>query len=98
MAKKRYQLSKAVEKDLLEIARFGDKQFGITQSNRYRDKLSARFVLIAHQPLLFPSVSHIREGYRRSVCGAHAIYYRLTAPDTVEIVRVLGMQNIESSF
>jgi hypothetical protein len=29
--------------DLIDIARAGDEQFGIDQSNRYRDMLNERF-------------------------------------------------------
>ena len=41
---------------------------------------------------LYPVVDHIRPGYRRSVCGAHLIYYRIDA-QSVEIVRILKHQD-----
>ncbi|WP_407943638.1 type II toxin-antitoxin system RelE/ParE family toxin, partial [Maribrevibacterium harenarium] len=36
-----------------------------------------------------PAVDYIRPGYRRSVCGVHAIFYRVQ-PDYVEIMRIIG--------
>jgi toxin ParE1/3/4 len=87
-----YRLSKAAEQDLIAIARFGDEQFGIAQSNRYRDQLELRFSLLAEQPLLYPAVDHIRKGYRRSVCGAHSIFYRIDGR-VVEIIRILKNQD-----
>lgn len=88
----RYRLSGEARSDLIEIARHGDERFGVTQSDRYRDRLTRHFELLAGQPLLFPAVAHIRIGYRRSVCGSHAVYYRVT-DDGVEIMRLIGRQD-----
>ncbi|NOX50018.1 MAG: type II toxin-antitoxin system RelE/ParE family toxin [Gammaproteobacteria bacterium] len=49
------------------IAHYGDENFGIAQSDYYRDQLKQRFSLLAEQPFLYPAVDHIQEGYRRSV-------------------------------
>ncbi len=89
-----YRLTEAAKEDLLKIAQYGDVQFGVAQSNKYRDQLKQRFSLLAKQPRLYPAVDFIRKGYRRSVCGVHSIYYRIEN-DTVVIVRVLSRQDIE---
>ena len=47
---------------------------------------------IAESPYLSQAVDHIREGYRRSVCGKHSIYYRITEQGA-ENMRVLGPQD-----
>ena len=86
------RLAPAAERDLINIALYGMEQFGIEQSEQYRDKLKQRFLELAEAPLMYPAVDDLREGYRRSVCGVHSIYYRIYA-DYVEIVRVLGRQN-----
>lgn len=89
---RRYKLSNEARAELVEIVRYGDEHFGVAQSDRYRDRLTEHFELLARQPLLFPAVDHIRRGYRRSVCGVHAVYYRVT--DTgVEIMRLIGRQD-----
>ncbi len=73
------------------------EQFGIEQSALYRDKLKQRFLELTEAPLMYPAVDDIREGYRRSVCGVHSIYYRIHA-DYVEIMRVLGRQSATSEI
>jgi toxin ParE1/3/4 len=88
----RYRLSKTAEEDLVGIALFGDEHFGIVQSNRYRDQLKRRFTALAEQPLQYPAVDHLREGYRRSVCGVHSIFFRIDGK-VVEIVRILKNQD-----
>ncbi len=87
----KYRLSQLAEEDLLGIADYGDEHFGIGQSDRYRDQLKQRFTALAEDPYLYQAVDHIREGYRRSVCGKHLIYYRIDEQG-VEIMRVLGRQ------
>ena len=87
-----YRLSEAAEEDLTQIAQYGDAHYGVARSDRYRDQLKQRFSVLAESPLLYPAVDHIREGYRRSVCGAHSIYYRIDR-DGIVIVRVLGRQD-----
>ena len=93
----KYRLSKSADADLMDIAKFGDEQFGVTKSNRYRDQLKQRFALLAEQPMLYPTVDHIRRGYRRSVCGVHSIYYRIDGR-TVEIIRILKKQDPEKQL
>ena len=86
-----YRLTEAAKEDLVTISQYGDEHFGEAQSNRYRDQLKHRFSVLTEQPFLYQEVDHIRAGYRRSVCGVHSIYYRITG-EGVEIVRVLGRQ------
>ena len=88
----RVELTPDAEQDLLNIAYFGMVQFGVAQSERYRDKLYQRFQELAETPLLYPAVDHIRQGYRRSVCGSHSVYYRIHT-DYVEIMRVIGQED-----
>ena len=87
-----FRITQAAKEDLIDIALYGDENFGVAQSDRYRDQLKQRFFILAEQPFLYPSVNHITRGYRRSVCGVHSIYYRIEK-NTVEIVRVLGRQD-----
>ena len=93
----KFRLTKSAREDLIAIAQYGDTHFSVAQSDRYRDQLKQRFSLLAEQPMLSPSVEHIHRGYRRSVCGAHSIYYKLEG-DIVHFVRVLGRQDIKKAF
>lgn len=92
-----YWLSKAAEQDLDRILDHGIDEFGVDQAVRYFDALEKRFDDIAENPLLYPPVDHIREGYRRSVCGVHSIYFRLHG-DSVEIVRLINRENTSDAF
>ena len=94
---RKYRLAKRAKDDLIAIAQYGDEQFGVAQSDRYRDQLKQRFSVLAEQPQLYPAVEHIRPGYHRSVCGAHSIYYRVEA-DGVEIIRILKHQDLSKAF
>ncbi len=92
-----YRLSKAAKEDLVGIAQYGDEHFGIAQSDHYRDQIKRRFLILAEQPMLYPAVDHICVGYRRSVCGAHSIYYRIE-DEGVEIIRIIGRQDLKRAF
>jgi len=92
-----YHLSEAAKEDLIRIAQYGNEYFGVTQSDHYRDQLKRRFLIIAERPLFFPAVDHIRVGYRRSVCGAHSIYYRIEG-DSIEIIRIIGRQDVDKNL
>lgn len=89
-----YRLSDAAEDDLVEIHQYGARQWGIAQADRYFWQLIAHFDALADDPLLYPSVDHIRKGYRRSVCGKHAVYYRVKG-DVAEVMAVIRAQDID---
>ena len=88
----RYKLSYKAKRDLARIYWRGVKEFGELQANHYYEALSQRFADITEAPYKYPSVDHIREGYRRSVCGADSIYYRVNG-EVIEIMRLLGRQD-----
>lgn len=88
----RYKLSQKADQDLFNIAQYGLEHYGLSKADQYRDQLKQRFEKIADAPLMYPSINHIRDGYRRSVCGVHAIYYRIT-DNVVEIMRILRSQD-----
>lgn len=92
-----YRLTIAAEQDLLQIAMYGLQQFGDKQARLYYRRLVNRFEELASAPERYQTVEHIRKGYRRSVCGVHSIYYRADQ-DSVEIVRILGAQDLGAAF
>jgi toxin ParE1/3/4 len=92
-----YRLTTAAEQDLLLISLYGLQQFGPQQARVYHTRLVNRFEELAKTPDLYQPVEHIRKGYRRSVCGAHSIYYRVHE-NKIEIVRILGAQELGRSL
>lgn len=90
-----YKLSLEAEGDLEGIYYTGVVGFGLQQADEYYDGLMERVQRIADTPLMYPDVSYIRAGYRRSVFGAHSIYYRIES-EHVFIVRIIGQQDTGS--
>lgn len=91
-----YKLSKKATQHLKEIYKQGYTDFGEVQADKYFNALCERFSKIAEHPLFYPTVYDIREGYRRSICGKHSIYYRLNHQETVEIIAILKYQDVLS--
>ena len=89
-----YRISEAAKEDLKRIYRRGVLEFGEAQADRYFEGFFERFEEIASQPFRYPAVDEICAGYRRSVCGVDSIYYR-AAGDGVEIMRILGRQDVD---
>ncbi|WP_337188841.1 type II toxin-antitoxin system RelE/ParE family toxin [Phenylobacterium sp.] len=97
MPDRRYRLSRAADADLERLYEWGVDRYGMDAADQYYDGLTARLGQIADSPQVWQGVDHIRAGYRRSVYGAHSIYYCVEA-DGVLIARVLGRENPQSNL
>ncbi len=89
----RYKLSNAAKEDLIRIHQYGIKQFGEKQADQYFFAFFDQFELIAERPFSYEAVNHIKEGYRRCVCGVDSIYFRINN-DKVEIMAIVGRQDL----
>ncbi len=89
-----YKLSNEAKDDLIRIHHYGIEKFGEKQADKYFDAFFDCFEFIAERPFAFQSVDFIKEGYRRCPCGAESIYYRIIN-DTVEIMAIIGRQNVK---
>lgn len=92
-----YKLSEVAAEDITQIFEFGIDTFGLNAASNYIEGMTVRLQQLAEHPLQYQAVDDIREGYRRSVYGSHAIYYRISE-DCIYIMRILRNQNLESSF
>jgi toxin ParE1/3/4 len=90
-----YRLSNEAKEDLIRIHHYGVKKFGITQADKYFDSFFEYFDIIAQRPFYFESVDYIKEGYRRCVCGADSIYYRINK-EIVKIMAIIGRQDLKN--
>ena len=88
-----YRLSEEAKEDLIRIYQFGAKRFGMSQADRYFDNFFNCVEMIAERPFSFESVDHIKSGYRRCVCGADNIYFRVNQ-ERVEIMAIVGRQDL----
>lgn len=92
-----YRLSEEAKDDLIGIHQYGVRKFGEARADAYFWQIIERFDVLGETPLLYQEVPEIREGYRRSVCGVHSIYYRLDG-DNVEIMAILRSQDTALRF
>ncbi len=90
-----YRLSNAAKEDLIRIHRFGIKNFGVAQADKYFDSFFDYFDIIAERPFAFESVDFIKAGYRRCPRGSDTIYYRIN-DNMVEIMAIVGMQDLKN--
>ncbi|MDT0499179.1 type II toxin-antitoxin system RelE/ParE family toxin [Algiphilus sp. W345] len=88
-----YRLSNSADQDFDSLYVYGVLTFGLEQADAYAAGMQARFTQIAEKPRLYQAVDDIRPGYRRSVYGSHAIYYRIE-DGGVLIVRILRGQDV----
>jgi toxin ParE1/3/4 len=84
-----YKLSNDAKQDLARIYWRGVEAFGETKADQYYQGLIQRLDEITESPYHYQLVDHIREEYRRSVCGVDSIYYRLNG-DTILIQKSLS--------
>ena len=91
-----YKLSNLAKEDLIRIHRYGVDKFGMTQADKYFDSFFEYFDSIAKNPFSFESVEYIKIGYRRCVCGSDSIYYKIGDNNSVEIMAIIGKQDLKN--
>ena len=94
----KYKLSNVVKEDLVRIHHYGVKNFGMVQADKYFDSFFECFEIIAENPYSFESVSFIKKDYRRCVCGSDSIYFRINNNEDVEIMAIVGRQDLNNLF
>lgn len=92
-----YRLSNDAKEDLIRIHHYGVHKFRMAQADKYFDTFFEYFDIIAQMPYSFESVDFIKQGYRRCVCGSDSIYYKINN-NTVEIIAIVGRQDLENIF
>lgn len=92
-----YELNRRADEDFESIYIYGVLTFGLEQAEAYAAGMQARFEQLAEQPFLYPAMDHVRSGYRLSVYGSHAIYYRIY-DGGVLIVRILRGQEVGAAL
>ena len=90
-----YKLSIDAEQDLIRIHHYGVRRFGLSQADKYFNSFFEYFEIIAENPFSFEAVDYIKSGYRRCVCGADTIYFRIHN-ETVEIMTIIGKQDLQN--
>lgn len=83
-----YRLSPGAERDLVDIWRYTNRQWGREQANRYTLAIKAKCAELANAPLLAESYANVRPGYRRRSIEHHTIYFKQTRYG-IAIIRIL---------
>jgi toxin ParE1/3/4 len=91
-----HRLSNVAKEDLIRIHQYGVKKFGLVQADKYFDLLFEYFEIISQRPFSFESVDYLRKGYRRCVCGSESIYYKIANDGIVEIMAIIGKQDLKN--
>jgi len=91
-----YRLSYVAKEDLIRIHQYGVVKFGLAQADKYFDSLFEYFEIISQRPFSFESVDYLRKGYRRCVCGSESIYYKIANDGIVEIMAIIGKQDLKN--
>lgn len=89
-----YRLSVEATHDVKRIYRYGYEMFGEHQADQYYQSLFEMFEKIGKNPTYYPLVDHIRKGYRRCSALSDAIYFRAADDGKVEIMRIIGNQDL----
>ena len=89
----KYRLSNEAKNDLIRIHHYGVEKFGMTQADKYFESFFGYFDIIVERPYSFESVEYISKGYRRCVCGADSIYFKVNY-DIIEIMAIVARQDL----
>ena len=92
----KYRLSNVAKEDLIRIHRYGVEKLGMAQADKYFDSLFEYFEIISQRPFSFESVDYIKNGYRRCVCGSDSIYYKIANDGVVEVMTIIGKQDLKN--
>lgn len=92
-----FRISNTAKEDLIRIHHYGVKKFGMTQADKYFETFFEYFDIIAEQPFSFESVDYIKKDYRRCVCGADSIFFKVNE-NIVEIMAIIGRQDLNEKL
>jgi len=85
---KRLRIAGSARRDLADIARYTEREWGARQRERYLAEIEARLRELRRNPGLGAERGDIRPDCRSLVVVSHVVFYR-EAEDAVEILRVL---------
>ena len=86
--KARYRLTPKADRDLAQIWRRTNENWGKSQANKYLQLLEKGFLMLLHHPKSGKARDEIRRGYRSLPVENHVVFYRIRDKD-IEIVRIL---------
>jgi toxin ParE1/3/4 len=85
----RYVLSPAAQADLEQIWDYTHDRWGADQAEAYLRELQRAVERAATNPRIGRACDEIRPGYRKLAAGSHTLFYRVTADEVIDVIRVL---------
>ncbi|MEP0734124.1 MAG: type II toxin-antitoxin system RelE/ParE family toxin, partial [Nonlabens ulvanivorans] len=73
------------------------EKFGMTQADKYFESFFEYFDIISQRPYSFESAENIKKDYRRCVCGADSIYFKVNE-DIIDIMAIVGRQDLNEKL
>jgi len=92
-----YRISNEAKNDLIRIHQYGVINFGLAQADTYFESIFEYFAIISKRPFSFESVDYIKTDYRRCICGADSIYFKVNE-NIVEIMAIVGRQDLNGKL
>ncbi|WP_026450274.1 type II toxin-antitoxin system RelE/ParE family toxin [Aequorivita capsosiphonis] len=89
-----YFLTNEAKEDLRRIYYYGITRFGIDQADKYFGMMHDCFDKIESNPFLFPAVQYLNKDFRYCFCGVDTIYYKIIENKKVEILTIIGRQDL----
>lgn len=93
----KYRLSNEAKNDLIRIHHYGVEKFGMTQADKYFESFFEYFDIISQRPYYFELVEYIKKDYRRCVCGADSIYFKVNK-NIIDIMAIVGRQDLNEKL
>jgi len=84
-----FSLTQRAKADLKSIARFTEKRWGREQRCIYIKQFDDTFHVLSDTPEIGRNCNYIKENYQKFPQGSHIIFYRVTSPKKIQIIRIL---------
>ncbi|MGY5354305.1 type II toxin-antitoxin system RelE/ParE family toxin [Wenyingzhuangia sp. IMCC45467] len=92
----KFKLSNVAKEDLVRIHHYGVEKFGMAKADKNFNSFFEYFETIAENPYSLESVDFLKKDYRRCTCGSDSIYYRINHSNVVEIMAIIGKQDLNN--
>lgn len=83
------KLSQKAKNDLIEIWEYTFEKWSSEQADRYFKLLNDEFTAISKNPEVGRNYDFARSKYRGARVKSHIIFYKVSSPTNVEIIRIL---------
>jgi len=84
-----FVLTQRAKADLKSIAKFTEKRWGREQRYLYIKQFDDTFHALSATREIGNNCDYIKETYQKFPQGSHIIFYRVTSPENIQIIRII---------